>query len=58
MNSHDIFLKRMLMRKKRQRQNEDSSSDVNTLNGHSGVCVFIGAKGFVELSMGSHVGVP
>ena len=48
----------MLIRKERQRQNEDCSSDVNTLNGHSGVCVFIGAKGFVELSMESYVGVP
>ena len=48
----------MLIRKERQRQNEDCSPDVNTLNGHSGVCVFIGAKGFVELSMESYVGVP
>ena len=48
----------MLIRKERQRQNEDCSSDVDTLNGHSGVCVFIGAKGFMELSMESHVGVP
>ena len=46
------------MQKVRQRQNEYCSSDVNTLNGHSGVCVFIGAKGFMELSMESYVGVP
>ena len=46
------------MQKVRQRQNEDCLSDVNTLNGHSGVCVFIEAKGFMELSMESHVGVP
>ena len=48
----------MLMRKERRRQNEDCSSDVNRLNGHSGLCVFIGAKGFAELSMESYVGVP
>ena len=54
MNSHDSCIET----NERQSQNEDCSSDVNTLNGHSDVCVFIGAKGFMELSMESYVGVP